>query len=166
MVRAPNEVAQPGCGQLLDLCETPEKCEAYLTKVMVQLEELEGRFAEFDENIQHTHPEFLRKFISLCDGQRSIDGVHNGRAKTYDLRAVPVLVDIKVVPAQDDEDRIESLSKNPPASPIDIGPEVRQGERSGGVKLGRLWSAGSLLPLCGRGVHSEGGGSGEFEVRW
>ena len=33
----------------LDVCDTPDKCDEYLTKVMVQLEELEGRFAEFDE---------------------------------------------------------------------------------------------------------------------
>ena len=33
----------------LDVCDAPEKCDEYLTKVMVQLEELEGRFAEFDE---------------------------------------------------------------------------------------------------------------------
>lgn len=33
----------------LDVCDSPDKCENYLTKVMVQLEELEGRFAEFDE---------------------------------------------------------------------------------------------------------------------
>src|SRR5690606_18958194 len=33
----------------LDVCDSPEKCEEYLTKLMVQVEELEGRFAEFDE---------------------------------------------------------------------------------------------------------------------
>jgi len=33
----------------LDLCSTPAKCEEYLTKMMISLEELEGRFAEFDE---------------------------------------------------------------------------------------------------------------------
>lgn len=33
----------------LDVCDTPERCEEFLTKVMVQIEELEGRFAEFDE---------------------------------------------------------------------------------------------------------------------
>ncbi len=33
----------------LDVCDTPPKCEEYLTKLMVQVEELEGRFAEFDE---------------------------------------------------------------------------------------------------------------------
>ncbi|HEX7261792.1 MAG TPA: DNA repair ATPase, partial [Luteolibacter sp.] len=36
----------------LDLCDTPDKCGEYLTKVMVQVEELEGRFAEFDEYIE------------------------------------------------------------------------------------------------------------------
>jgi len=35
----------------LDLCDTPEKTEEYLTKLMVQLEELEGKFSEFEEFI-------------------------------------------------------------------------------------------------------------------
>lgn len=38
------------------------------------------------DDIQHTHPEFLQKFISLCDGTRRIEGVWNGRTRTYDLR--------------------------------------------------------------------------------
>ena len=38
------------------------------------------------DDIQHTHPEFLQKFISLCDGTRRIEGVWNGRTKTYDMR--------------------------------------------------------------------------------
>ena len=33
----------------LDVCDVPAKCDEYLTRVMVQLEELEGRFSEFDE---------------------------------------------------------------------------------------------------------------------
>jgi hypothetical protein len=37
----------------LDICDTPDKCEEFLTKVMIQLEELEGRFAEFDEFVVH-----------------------------------------------------------------------------------------------------------------
>lgn len=44
------------------------------------------------DDIQHTNPEFLQKFISLCDGQRKIEGVYNGRAKTYDLRGKKVAV--------------------------------------------------------------------------
>lgn len=38
------------------------------------------------DDIQHTNPEFLQKFISLCDGSRRIDGVWNGVPKTYDLK--------------------------------------------------------------------------------
>jgi hypothetical protein len=38
------------------------------------------------DDIQHTDPELLQKFISLCDGQRRIEGVWNGRTRTYDLR--------------------------------------------------------------------------------
>ncbi|MCG8668700.1 MAG: DNA repair ATPase, partial [Pseudomonadales bacterium] len=38
------------------------------------------------DDIQHTNAEFLRKFISLCDGTRRIEGVWRGETKTYDLR--------------------------------------------------------------------------------
>ena len=38
------------------------------------------------DDIQHTNPEFLQKFISLCDGSRRIEGVWKEKTKTYDLR--------------------------------------------------------------------------------
>jgi hypothetical protein len=38
------------------------------------------------DDIQHTHPELLQKFISLADGTRRAEGVWRGRARTYDLR--------------------------------------------------------------------------------
>ncbi|HSN98994.1 MAG TPA: DNA repair ATPase [Candidatus Nanopelagicales bacterium] len=38
------------------------------------------------DDIQHTNPELLQKFISLCDAQRRIEGVWKGRTRTYDLR--------------------------------------------------------------------------------
>lgn len=38
------------------------------------------------DDIQHTHPEFLQKFISLCDGTRRVEGVWKGKPKTYDMR--------------------------------------------------------------------------------
>ncbi|MGB1927053.1 MAG: AAA family ATPase, partial [Rubripirellula sp.] len=41
---------------------------------------------------QHTHPEFLQKFISLCDATRKIEGVRNGRTRTFDLRGRRVAV--------------------------------------------------------------------------
>ncbi|WP_327418484.1 DNA repair ATPase [Streptomyces sp. NBC_01233] len=38
------------------------------------------------DDIQHTSPELLQKFISLCDATRRMEGVWNGEARTYDLR--------------------------------------------------------------------------------
>ena len=38
------------------------------------------------DDIQHTDPEFLQKFISLCDGTRRIEGVWKGNTRTYDMR--------------------------------------------------------------------------------
>jgi len=38
------------------------------------------------DDIQHTNSEFLQKFISLCDGTRKIEGVWQGKTKTYDMR--------------------------------------------------------------------------------
>ena len=44
------------------------------------------------DDIQHCNPEFLQKFISLCDAQRKIEGVYKGVSKTYDLRGKKVAV--------------------------------------------------------------------------
>ncbi len=44
------------------------------------------------DDIQHTNPEFLQRFISLCDAQRKMEGVWNGKARTYDLRGKKVAV--------------------------------------------------------------------------
>jgi len=44
------------------------------------------------DDIQHCSPEFLQKFISLCDAQRKIEGVYNGVSKTYDFRGKKVAV--------------------------------------------------------------------------
>ncbi|GAA3726436.1 DNA repair ATPase [Salinactinospora qingdaonensis] len=38
------------------------------------------------DDIQHTSPELLQKFISLCDAQRRMEGVWEGETRTYDLR--------------------------------------------------------------------------------
>ncbi|OYP13107.1 DNA repair ATPase [Streptomyces sp. FBKL.4005] len=38
------------------------------------------------DDIQHTSPELLQKFIPLCDATRRIDGVWDGEPRTYDLR--------------------------------------------------------------------------------
>ncbi|RMG67828.1 MAG: AAA family ATPase, partial [Bacteroidetes bacterium] len=44
------------------------------------------------DDIQHCNPEFLQKFISLTDAQRRIEGVYQGKTRTYDLRGKKVAV--------------------------------------------------------------------------
>ena len=44
------------------------------------------------DDIQHCNPEFLQKFISLCDATRRIEGVFGGKTRTYDLRGRKVAV--------------------------------------------------------------------------
>lgn len=38
------------------------------------------------DDIQHTNPELLQKFISLCDATRTVDGVIDGKQKTFNLK--------------------------------------------------------------------------------
>ncbi|WP_079159548.1 DNA repair ATPase [Streptomyces griseus] len=38
------------------------------------------------DDIQHTSPELLQKFIPLCDATRRMEGVRDGEARSYDLR--------------------------------------------------------------------------------
>lgn len=48
--------------------------------------EMQNNVMLYLDDIQHTNSEFLQKFISLCDGNRKVDGVFNGQSKTYDLK--------------------------------------------------------------------------------
>ncbi|TDT37265.1 ATPase family protein associated with various cellular activities (AAA) [Streptomyces sp. BK208] len=38
------------------------------------------------DDIQHTSPELLQQFIPLCDATRRVEGVRDGRPRSYDLR--------------------------------------------------------------------------------
>lgn len=58
----------------LGVAETPEKCDEYLTRVTVQLEELEGKFADFDQFIpqlaekrEEVYSAFESKKLSILD---------------------------------------------------------------------------------------------------
>ncbi len=59
------------------------------------------------DDIQHTHPELLQKFISLCDGTRKIEGVRHGKSRTYDLRGRRVAVVMAGNPYTESGDRFQ-----------------------------------------------------------
>ncbi|MFK8115605.1 MAG: AAA family ATPase, partial [Rubripirellula sp.] len=59
------------------------------------------------DDIQHTNPELLQKFISLCDATRKIEGVRNGKTRTYDLRGRRVAVVMAGNPYTESGDRFQ-----------------------------------------------------------
>lgn len=59
------------------------------------------------DDIQHCNPEFLQKFISLSDGTRKIEGVYNGKPKTYDLRGKKFCVIMAGNPYTESGDRFQ-----------------------------------------------------------
>lgn len=70
----------------LDPAEAPNATARHeVEKINFALETGNNTLLYLDD-IQHTSPELLQKFISLCDAQRRIEGVWNGRTRTYDLR--------------------------------------------------------------------------------
>lgn len=70
----------------LDPAQAPDATAAQeLNKLNLALE-MGNNVMLYLDDIQHTNPEFLQKFISLADGTRRIEGVWNGRTRTYDMR--------------------------------------------------------------------------------
>ncbi|PQJ28610.1 DNA repair ATPase [Rubritalea profundi] len=76
----------------LDPSEAPNATAAEEVKKLNLALEMGDNVMIYLDDIQHTHSEFLQKFISLCDGQRKIEGVYKGVARTYDLRGKKVAV--------------------------------------------------------------------------
>jgi hypothetical protein len=76
----------------LDPAEAPHaSAREELNKLNLALE-MGNNVMIYVDDIQHCNPEFLEKFISLCDAQRKIEGVYKSNCKTYDLRGKKVAV--------------------------------------------------------------------------
>lgn len=76
----------------LDPQEAPNAAAKQEIKKLNLAFEMGDNVLIYVDDIQHTNPEFLQKFISLCDGTRRIEGVYNGQTRTYDLRGRKVAV--------------------------------------------------------------------------
>lgn len=70
----------------LDPAEAPNATARQEVEKISFALELGNNVLLYLDDIQHTSPELLQKFISLCDGQRRMEGVWEGRTRTYDLR--------------------------------------------------------------------------------
>ncbi len=87
----------------LDLALTPDKCDEYLTKLSVQLEEVEGKFAEYDEFVTHII-EKREEVYSAFDGRKNtLIEKRNKRALTLLTSAERILKGV--------EKKSESFSK-------------------------------------------------------
>ena len=82
----------------LDVCDTPEKCDEYLTKLMVQIEELEGRFAEFDEFVvqlsekrEEVYTAFETRKLALVEARNKRAGALMSAAEEKNLERPEVV---------------------------------------------------------------------------
>lgn len=79
----------------LDICDTPEKCDEFLTKVMIQLEELEGRFAEFDEFVEQLTEKREEVYTAFESRKLGLVEARNRRAASLMNAAERILKGIK-----------------------------------------------------------------------
>jgi hypothetical protein len=70
----------------LDPAEAPDMTSRQEVEKIGLALEMASNVMLYLDDIQHTNPELLQKFISLCDGTRRVEGVWKGKSRTYDLR--------------------------------------------------------------------------------
>jgi hypothetical protein len=70
----------------LDPAEAPDATARQEVEKISFALEMGNNVLLYLDDIQHTSPELLQKFISLCDAQRQMEGIWDGSTKTYDLR--------------------------------------------------------------------------------
>ncbi len=70
----------------LDPADAPDQNAAREIEKINLAFEMGNNVLLYLDDIQHTNPELLQKFISLCDGTRRVEGSWNGQPKTYDMR--------------------------------------------------------------------------------
>jgi len=79
----------------LDLCDTPEKTEGYLTKVMIQIEELEGKFSEFDDYVEELTTKREEVYNAFESRKQQLLEKKSKRANTLIKSAERILSGIK-----------------------------------------------------------------------
>ena len=78
----------------IDIANTPEKCDEYLTKLSVQLEELEGKFADFDEYIAQIIEKREEVYAAFESRKNTLIEAKNKKAITLENAANRILKSI------------------------------------------------------------------------
>lgn len=85
------QLLEQSAANLLDLCETTDDCDEGLAKTLIQIEEMEGKFAEFDDYLTELH-ERRDSFFNAFESRRvAIVENRNKRAQTLLASADRVL---------------------------------------------------------------------------
>ena len=71
-----------GLTNYLELADAPEKCVEFQTKLMVQIEELEGKFSDFDEFIEKINTKREEIYNSFESKKISLVEARNKRANS------------------------------------------------------------------------------------
>ncbi len=79
----------------LDLCDTAEKTESYLTKVMIQIEELEGKFSEFDDYVEELTTKRTEIYTAFESRKQQLIEIKGKRANNLIKSAERILSGIK-----------------------------------------------------------------------
>ncbi|MBH23817.1 MAG: DNA repair protein [Myxococcales bacterium] len=70
----------------LDPAEAPNATARQEVERLNMAFEMGNNVMLYLDDIQHSNPEFLQKFIPLCDANRKIEGVWKGKPSNYDMR--------------------------------------------------------------------------------
>ncbi|MCA9017451.1 MAG: DNA repair ATPase, partial [Planctomycetaceae bacterium] len=84
-----------GVVNYLDVSDSPEKCDDFLTKLMIQVEELEGRFSEFDEFVEQLTEKREEIYAAFETRKLAIVESRNKRANSLAKSADRILTGIK-----------------------------------------------------------------------
>ena len=127
-----------GLVNYLDLCDTADKCEEYLTKLMIQIEELEGKFSEFEsfipqitEKREEIYQAFETRKLYLLEkrnkrathlmaaAERILQGIRNRLSKFKEINEINAYFAADLMIAKI-RDMIDELSK--------LGDSVKSGD--------------------------------------
>jgi hypothetical protein len=126
---------------------SPDPARAKDSAARMELEKLKLGLAKgnkvmlYLDDIQHTHPEFLQKFIALADGTRRIEGVWRGRRSHPELQPLA---------ARDPQDAYRLI-------------RMAQGEPLPASELKHAYAAQEVAEICAVRQHRCAGDGGKRE---
>ncbi len=132
-----------------DPAEAPNRTAARELEKLNLAFEMGDNVMIYLDDIQHCHPEFLQRFISLCDAQRRVEGVWKGESKTYDLRGKRVAVVMAGNPYTESGEKFKIPDMLANRSDIyNLGDII--GESAGVFKMSYLENAMTSHPVLAR----------------